>query len=121
MQKGEKGSLADQLRLKLGLPEEYTPQIEDSTYTTKEEEQQYNTKGKIIVLLEKKGRAGKQVTIVRGFESSEEQIEGIGKQIKTQCGVGGAVKDGEIIIQGDKRDKIVQILTNMGFNAKRGN
>ncbi|MEG0517282.1 MAG: translation initiation factor [Bacteroidales bacterium] len=76
---------------------------------------------KLIVAIDKKGRAGKQVTIVTGFIGKEEDLQTLGKTIKTKCGVGGAVKEGVILVQGDMRDKIVTILTNLGYKAKRGN
>lgn len=76
---------------------------------------------KLIVVIDKKGRAGKQMTAVFGFVGKEEDLEALGKTLKTKCGVGGSVKDGVILIQGDQRDKITGILTNMGYKAKRGN
>lgn len=76
---------------------------------------------KLIVAIDKKGRAGKQVTAVSGFVGKEDDLEALGKTLKTKCGVGGSGKDGVILIQGDQRDKITGILTNMGYKAKRGN
>ena len=76
---------------------------------------------KLIVMIDRKGRSGKQVTLVKNFIGSDEDLEVLAKKLKTKCGVGGTVKDLEIIIQGDCRDKIVTILTADGYKAKRGN
>lgn len=73
------------------------------------------------VQLDKSLRAGKQVSLVLGFVGSANDLEALGKVLKSKCGVGGSVKDGEIIIQGDHRDKLVQILVKEGYKAKRGN
>ncbi len=62
------------------------------------------------VVLDTKHRAGKSVTIVYGFKGSNEDLEMLGKKLKNACGTGGSAKDGEIIIQGDQRDKVIQWL-----------
>ncbi len=74
-----------------------------------------NEEQKIRVLLDKKQRAGKAVTLVTGYQASEEALQELGKKLKTFCGCGGAVKNGEIIVQGDNREKIFNWLKNNGF------
>lgn len=75
----------------------------------------------LIVSIDRKGRAGKQVTLVTGFVGSADDLADLGRVLKVKCGVGGSAKDGEITIQGDFRDRVTALLRDMGYKAKRGN
>ena len=96
----------------------------DFKYTTLEEAEPDTPapgKQRLIVSIDRRQRAGKQVTLVKGFTGRSSDLESLGKTLKVKCGVGGTAKDGEITLQGDLRDKVVGILTGLGYNAKRGN
>ena len=79
------------------------------------------SKQNLIVSIDRKGRAGKQVTLVTGFVGTSDDLADLGRVLKVKCGVGGSAKDGEITIQGDFRERVVTLLKDMGYKAKRGN
>lgn len=74
---------------------------------------------KLRIRLDTKQRAGKAVTLVTGFIGKEEDLETLGKQLKNFCGTGGSVKDGEAIVQGDQRDKVLQWLLKNGYSGTK--
>ncbi|MEQ8302400.1 MAG: translation initiation factor [Cyclobacteriaceae bacterium] len=95
---------------------------EDYTYSNDQpEEIESLEKGKqnLRVQLDKSGRAGKQVTLVTGFIGNQNELDSLTKLLKTKCGVGGSAKDGDILIQGDVREKVLTILAKEGYRAKR--
>jgi translation initiation factor 1 len=71
------------------------------------------------IMLDKKARAGKQVTLITGFIGKSEDLESLAKMLKNHCGSGGSAKDNEMIVQGDHRDKILSFLTAKGYKAKK--
>lgn len=64
-------------------------------------------------------KGGRVATVVRGFVGSDDDLAALGKELKKSCGVGGTAKDGEIIIQGDHRDRVVELLTKAGYRSKK--
>jgi translation initiation factor 1 len=92
------------------------------SYETEPENEQDTlppSKQDLRVQLDKKSRAGKQVTLITGFIGKGEDLEALGKTLKNLCGSGGSAKDGEIIIQGDQREKVLKYLLEKGYKAKK--
>lgn len=103
-----------------GLVYSTDPNFKVTEESFEEQETLLPAQQKIKVRLDKKHRAGKAVTLVEGFAGKETDREELGKKLKTFCGTGGSVKDGEIIVQGDNRDKVMQWLQKNGYtNAKK--
>lgn len=90
---------------------QYKTGTEEETPTLRPEKQH------LRISLDKKRRAGKQVTLIQGFKGGEEDLKTLCKLLKTKCGVGGSAKDNEIIIQGDLREKIAGILSREGYKV----
>ena len=94
---------------------DYHYQDEDSA----QDETLPNEKQLLRVSLDKRNRKGKAVTLITGFVGTNDDLETLGKLLKTKCGVGGSAKDGEIIVQGDHRQKVLEILQKEGYAKTR--
>jgi|SRR5687768_221663 len=94
---------------------DYKPELEDEEGTAHAGQGTQVLK----VWLEKNSRGGKTVSIIKGFVGSEDELDKLARLLKSKCGVGGSAKDGEILIQGDHRDKIIKILTDLGYSSKK--
>lgn len=94
------------------------PDFEEA-FENEEQETLEPSKQLLEVHLDKKNRGGKMAVVVKNFVGTEEDLKELGKMLKAACGVGGSVKDQEIIIQGDKREKVMEILNKKGYKTKR--
>lgn len=94
----------------------------DFSYETESENEEMTLpprQQKLYVSLDRKNRKGKSVTLVTGFVGQEDDLKELGKLLKTRCGVGGSAKNGEIFIQGDFRERVIEILKTEGYILKR--
>jgi translation initiation factor 1 len=95
----------------------------DPAFKMEDEQVDINTlpaaEQRLRVRLDTKQRAGKAVTLISGFEGKEEDLQELGKKLKSSCGTGGSVKDGEILVQGDNREKVIQWLDKHGYKKAR--
>ncbi|MFT6320217.1 MAG: translation initiation factor 1 [Granulosicoccus sp.] len=95
---------------------DFQPNQDDGT----PEETLASNQQKLRVMIDRKKRKGKDVTLVVGFEGSEDDLKELGKYLKSKCGVGGSVKNYEIIVQGNQKDKVVKLLLEKGYSQTKG-
>ena len=95
------------------------PDFQYSTDEMEENETLPKQQQKLRVNIEKNHRGGKTVTIVSGFIGGEADLKDLGKLLKTKCGVGGSVKEGELLIQGEFKEKIVELLKKEGYTQTK--
>ena len=100
---------------RIGVVYSTNPDYEYSDDSQEEADTLPKNQQKLRLNMERAGRGGKTVTLVKGFVGSDKDITALSKLLKQKCGVGGSVKDGEIIIQGDHRQRLVEILKKEGF------
>ena len=94
---------------------DYEYQVEESTEQATLPPAEQNLR----VWLDRKQRGGKTVTLIKGFVGTDADLSDLGRMLKNKCGVGGSAKGGEIIIQGDHRDRVVELLTAAGYKCKK--
>lgn len=104
---------------RVGVVYSTNPDFEYSDDSQEETEILPNNQQRLRLSMERAGRGGKTVTLVKGYVGSEENINALCKLLKQKCGVGGSVKGGEIIIQGDHRQRLVEILKNEGYTQTK--
>ena len=106
-------------KARLGMVYSTNPDFQYTTDEVEEEATLAPDEQNLRVWLDRKQRGGKVVTLVKGFVGRDADLQELARLLKTRCGVGGAAKDGEILIQGDHRDRVVDILIKSGYRCKK--
>lgn len=106
-------------KARLGMVYSTNPDFQYTTDAVEEAETLAPAQQDLRVWLDRKQRGGKVVTLIKGFVGREEDLQALAKLLKTKCGVGGAAKEGEILIQGDHRDRVVELLLKSGYRCKK--
>ena len=104
---------------RLGMVYSTNPDFQFKTEQEEERETLPKQQQKLRVSIENKNRGGKTATVIKGVEGCEEDLKALGKMLKTKCGVGGSAKEGELIIQGEFKQKIIDILIKEGYTQTK--
>jgi len=104
---------------KTGIVYSTNPDFHYAYDTEKEPETLAPGKQDLRVMLDSRNRKGKRVTLISGFSGKEDDLQKLGRDLKTICGSGGTAKEGEILIQGDFRDKVMDYLSEKGYKVKK--
>jgi translation initiation factor 1 len=104
---------------RLGVMYSTNPDFQYETDDEEEQETLPKEQQKLRITLDKRNRGGKVVTLISGFIGTDEDLANLGKLLKVKCGVGGSAKDGEIIVQGDLRQKVLDILKKEGYTKSK--
>lgn len=104
---------------RLGVVYSTDPNFDFNAEEENKQETLHPNQQKLYVSLDRKNRKGKSVTLIEGFIGTEKDLKSMAKELKSKCGVGGSVKDGEILIQGDFRERIISLLKEKGYIVKR--
>lgn len=111
--------MANDWKDRLGMVYSTNPDFQFETGTDGEQETLQPSKQDLRVQLDKKQRNGKKATLITGFVGKDDDLKELAKLLKTKCGVGGSAKDGEILIQGDFCNKVIEILKSADYKVKR--
>lgn len=117
MSKNKSKSLSWDAFQALGNPD--NPELKEEKQEEQVNAENYNHLMEVRVWLDKKNRGGKKATLIKGLDLDDDQLKSLGKKIKSHCGVGGAAKNGEIIIQGDQRKKVLDYLLGNGYQKTK--
>jgi len=111
--------MANQKKKRVNVVYSTNPDFEYSHGSDEIEETLEPSEQRLEAHIDRKSRKGKTATLILGFVGREEDLKDLAKTLKAKCGVGGSAKNGEIIIQGDVRDKVMDLLKKWGYNVKR--
>ena len=111
--------MSNDWKARLGMVYSTNPDFQYQTEEPEQVETLAPERQELRVWLDRKQRGGKVVTLIKGFIGSDDDLADLARILKNKCGVGGAAKEGEILIQGDHRDRVVELLVKAGYKAKK--